>query len=386
MRSANTSEWKRFFQISVIIMLVASGLGIFVYYMPPGRSAPPYDVSLTVDKASQEVSAGSQVYYAFTITNEGNNGDRYTITSSVSASPVTGWQVTLSKTSTANIGSYNTDTFTVSVRSPAGANISAYCFATIRVASQIDPVNSSQSVLISTIIKRDYGVSISSPGILSMNPGGSQIFRFNVKNEGNDRDGYRLEAITVPTGWSASVDFDTGRIDPGAIKAATMTVQAPTDAKAQSYQFVVKAQSITDSNTSATRTITANVNQTYKLSIQSDGVKTVDVTSQNVVNYNVRITNLGNGEDQFNLEYYIPPQYTAAGWGGDLSTTTTSKVAADKNATVTFYVYPPSKSLRPAVNSKGEFYINASSVGSSLIKRSVKVSCTVLPFYDVRVL
>ncbi|MBN1539524.1 MAG: hypothetical protein JW939_05215 [Candidatus Thermoplasmatota archaeon] len=61
-------------------------------------------------------------------------------------------------------------------------------------------------------------------------------------------------------------------------------------------------------------------------------------------------------------------------------------MAADKNATVTFFVYPPSKSLRPAVNSKGEFYINASSVGSPLIKRSVKVSCTVLPFYDVRVL
>ncbi|MBN1390347.1 MAG: hypothetical protein JXA22_06875 [Candidatus Thermoplasmatota archaeon] len=386
MRSVNTTELKRFFQISVIIMLIVSGLGILVFNLPAGESATAYDVSLTVNLASQQVSAGSQVTYAFTITNEGNNGDRYTIQNSVSSLPATGWQVTLSKTTTSNIASGNTDTFTVSVRAPAGANISAYCYATIKVASQTDPLNSSQSVLISTIIKRTYGVSISSPGIRSMNPGGSLTYNFYVKNEGNDRDGYKLEAITVPTGWSASVDFDTGRIDPGTSKAATMTIQGPTDAKAQSYQFVVKAQSITDSNTSATRTITANVNQTYKLSIQSDGVKQVDVTSQTVVNFNVKLTNLGNGEDQFNLEYYIPPQFITAGWGGDLSTTTTSKVAADKNITVTFFVYPPSKSLRPAVNSKGEFYINASSVGNPLIKRSVKVSCVVLPFYDVRVL
>ena len=133
MISERTSEWKRFFQIFVIIMLIASGLGVFVYYMPPGRSAQPYDVSLTVDKASKEVTAGSQQNYAFTITNEGNNGDRYSISSSISASPTTGWQVTLSKTTTSNIPSGGTDTFTVSVRAPTGANISAYCYATIRV-------------------------------------------------------------------------------------------------------------------------------------------------------------------------------------------------------------------------------------------------------------
>ncbi|MGA1819481.1 MAG: hypothetical protein ACMUHU_00580, partial [Thermoplasmatota archaeon] len=386
MKSVNASEWKRFFQIFIIVMLITSGLGVFLFYMPPGESVQAYDVSLTVTKASQEVSAGSQVNYGFTITNEGNNGDRYTISSTVSASPTTGWQVTLSKTTTSNIPSSGTDTFTVSVRAPSGANISAYCYATIRVVSQTDAPNSSQSVLISTIIKRSYGVSISSPGIKSINPGGSVVYTFDVKNEGNDRDGYRLEATNIPTGWSASVDFDTGRINPGATKGASMTVQGPSDAKAQSYQILVKAQSITDTNTSATRTVTTNVNQTYKLSIQSDGVKQVDVTSQTVVNFNVKLTNLGNGEDQFNLEYYIPKVYTSAGWGGDLSTTTTSKVGADKNTTVTFFAYPPSKSLRPAVNSKGEFYINATSVGSPAIKRTVKVSCVVLPFYDVRIL
>ncbi len=385
MRSENQSEWKRLFQIFVIIMLIASGLGVFVYYMPTGRSASPYDVSLTVDSASKEVNAGGQTNYAFTITNEGNNGDRYTVNSTVSASP-TGWTVTLSKTTTANIASGGTDTFTVSVRAPTGANISSYCYATIKVTSQNDALNSSQSVLISTLIKRTYGVSISSPGIQSIDPGDSIAYSFNVKNEGNDQDGYQLDATTIPSGWSASVDFDTGKINSGATKAASMTIQSPTSALTGSYQFVVTAQSITDNTTSTTKTITVNVNQTYEVTLQSEGVKQVDITTETVVTFNVQLTNLGNGEDQFNLEYYIPPQYVTSGWGADLSTTTTSKVQADEDVNVTLTVYPPAKSLRPAVNSKGEFYINATSVGDNTITRSVKVSCVVKPFYDVRIL
>ncbi|RLF68636.1 MAG: hypothetical protein DRN57_03355, partial [Thermoplasmata archaeon] len=262
-----TSINKGIMKIALVIMLITGGLAVFVYNMPFASSASAYDVSLTADDASKEVAAGQQVSYLLTITNEGNNGDRYTITSNVSKSPST-WTVQLSQTSTGNIGSGSTTTFTVTVRAPStGVDISSYCYATIKVTSQGDPTNSSASVLLSTQLKRTYGVSISSPGLKNLDPGKSVTYSFKVKNEGNDKDGYSLEAITVPSGWSASIDFDTGKIDPGTTKNATMTVQAPSNAKAQSYQFVVKASSVTDNTTSATRTITANVNQTYKVSI-----------------------------------------------------------------------------------------------------------------------
>ncbi|MEA3557650.1 MAG: NEW3 domain-containing protein, partial [Candidatus Thermoplasmatota archaeon] len=391
MKSKTSRDWKQLFQIFTIIMLLASGLAVLVYHMPGADSASAYDVSLTVDNASQYVSAGSQVIYAFTISNEGNNGDRYSIATTVSSLPnqtqTSTWTVTSSKTSTSNIASGNTDTFTVNVRAPTGVNISAYCYATVKVTSQNDPTNSSASVLLSTLIKRSYGVSITSPGIKSIDPGDSVVYSFDVKNEGNDEDGYNLEAVTVPTDWSASVDFDTGKIQPGAKKAAIMTVQSPSGAKAQSYQLQVKAQSITDNTTSATRTITVNVNQTYGLSvINTDGVQTVDIVTQSVVNYNLQITNLGNGEDRFGLEYYLPASSLSAGWTAAISTDATSKVQADGKTNVTLFVYPPDKSLRPAKSSKGIVYVNVTSNGDGTVKRTSQIQTVVAAFYDVRIL
>ncbi|MFO8050104.1 MAG: CARDB domain-containing protein [Thermoplasmatota archaeon] len=387
MKIDKSKDWKRIFQVFTIIMLVSSGLALFVYNMPLVSSAQAYDVSLAVDDASKEVSAGNQVNYAFTITNEGNNGDRYSITSSVDASPSTGWQVSLSKSSTSNIVSAGTSTFTVSVRAPTNATVSSYCYSTIQVKSQADPTNSTDSTLLSTLIKRSYGVSIGSPGINSIDPGDSTSYIFGVKNEGNARDGYTLEATTVPTGWSASIDFDTGKIDPDETKNATMVIQSPNDVDAKSYQFVVKAQSITDNTTSATRTVTVNVNQTYGLSvINTDGVQTVDITSQSVVNYNLQLSNLGNGEDRFNIDYYISASSQSSGWSAALSTDATSKVVSDGSVNVTLYVYPPDKSLRPAKNSKGVVYVNVSSFGDPTVKRSAQIQTVVGAFYDVRIL
>ena len=80
-------EKKGFLQLTIVALLLMSGLAIFVYNMPMGDSASAYDVSVTTTTASKEVAAGQQVSYLLTITNEGNNGDRYTITSNVSKSP-----------------------------------------------------------------------------------------------------------------------------------------------------------------------------------------------------------------------------------------------------------------------------------------------------------
>ena len=80
------------------LMLVAAFAAI-VYNLPSAESASSYDLSLVVDSASKEVSAGSQITYTFTITNDGTNADKYTISSSKSSSPST-WSVSLSMTTT----------------------------------------------------------------------------------------------------------------------------------------------------------------------------------------------------------------------------------------------------------------------------------------------
>ncbi|MDG6223903.1 MAG: CARDB domain-containing protein [Candidatus Thermoplasmatota archaeon] len=384
--SVNGKGLKRYVQVTLVALMVLSTFAVLIYNMPFGSSAGAYDVSVSVDNASKEVSAGSSVTYQLTIKNEGTNADRYDLNMTISRDPST-WQATLSQTSTGQINSGSTLTgITVQVRAPSSnVTINSYCYVTIKVISQADAKNSTASVLLTTLLKRTYGVSITSPGIKYVDPGASTTYSFSVKNEGNDQDGYTLETVSVPSGFSASVDFDTGKFAPGATKAATMTLQTPSSALAQSYQIIVKASSVTDNATSATRTITAIVNQTHKLSISSDGVKEADITTTRVVQYGIRLTNLGNGEDQFSLSYYIPSQYITAGWSGDISTTTTSKVQPDNSANVTFYAYTPTKSNNPAVSSRGEFFINATSVGDNTVTRSVKVSCVVLPYYDIEI-
>ncbi len=386
LRGINMSaDWKKYLMLSITIMLIASGLAVFIYNLPFAESAGAYDVSLTVDNASKEVSVGQSVSYLLTIKNEGNNGDRYNIASSVSQKPTASWQVTLSQTTTGNIGSGSSTTFTVQVRAPSNATIESYCYVTVTVTSQTDAKNSTASLLLTTNVKRSYGVSMTSPGIRYLNPGGSTTYTFNVKNEGNDQDGYNLQAITIPTGWVASIDFNSGKFAPTTTKQAKLTVQSPSNAKALTYQFQVKASSITDNLTSATMTISAVVNQTYGCLVSSDGVKTVDITTQSVVAFNVRVTNMGNGEDRYNLELYVPPASSSKGWSGGLSASQTSKLQPDVSQNVTLSIFTPSKSTNPAKGSVADFYVNSTSVGDPTLKRQVKVSCSVLAYYDVSI-
>ncbi|MCU0799008.1 MAG: hypothetical protein MUC62_04995 [Candidatus Thermoplasmatota archaeon] len=378
-----SAEWKKYLMLTVTIMLIASGLAVFIYNLPFAESAGAYDVSLTVDNASKEVSVGQSVSYLLTIKNEGNNGDRYNIASSVSQKPTASWQVTLSQTTTGNIGSGSSTTFTVQVRAPSNATIESYCYVTVTVTSQADAKNSTASLLLTTNVKRTYGVSMTSPGIRYLNPGGSTTYTFNVKNEGNDQDGYNLQAITIPTGWVASIDFNSGKFAPTTTKQAKLTVQSPSGAKALTYQFQVKATSITDADTSATMTISAVVNQTYGCLISSDGVKTVDIITQSVVAFNVKVTNMGNGEDRYNLELYVPPASTSKGWSGGLSASQTIKLQPDGSQNITLSIFTPSKSSNPAKGSVADFFVNATSVGDTSLMRQVKVSCSVLAYYDV---
>ena len=382
---SNDFKWKSFVQIAVVFLLLASALAVYVYYSPFVESAAAYDVSLVADDADKEVEAGKSIKYYLTITNEGGNQDRYTVTKNISAEP-SGWTVTLSATSTGNIGSGNNGLVTVTVKAPVSANTSSECLAVITVTSVNDPVNSSAYSTLTTTIKREYGASITSPGLKYIEAGKSKSYGFTVKNEGNDEDGFNVEVVTVPDGWTANEDFSTSDIEPEATLSGNLLVTSPQSAKAGTYQIKIKATSLNDNSSFVTKSISILVNQTYQVNIQSEGLKTVDITENRIVPYNVVITNLGNGQDWFGLEAYIPQTYQDKGWGGTLSTTLTSYIDPNKSLNVTFYAKAPSTSDNPPVDSEGKFWINATSQGDPSVTQSISVSAVVEEYYDLDLL
>ncbi|MGA1821123.1 MAG: NEW3 domain-containing protein [Thermoplasmatota archaeon] len=378
-------SWKSFIQIAVVFLLIAAGFAVFGYYAPIGSSASAYDVSLVADDADKEVEAGQSVKYYLTITNEGGNQDRYTVTKNVSAEP-TGWTVTLSTSSTGNIGSGNTGLITVTVKAPTTATVTSSCLAVITVVSVTDPVNSSAYQTLDTSIKRDYGSEILSPGAKYIQAGKSASYSFSVKNLGNDKDGFIVDVTDKPAGWSANEDFSTSEINPDESRTGTLLVSCPSSTNAGTYQIKIQAKSIHDNTSITTKTISVFVNQTYDVNIQSQGLKEVDISVSRIVEYKVTITNQGNGEDKFDVSVYIPQAYVDDGWQGTLSTSLTNFLEPDKSVNLTFYATAPSKSDNPAVDSIGKFWINATSQGNPAVTRSTQVSCVVQPYYDLDLL
>ena len=378
-------KWKSFIQIAVVFLMLASAFAVYVYYTPFVQSAQAYDVSLVADDADKEVEAGKSVKFYLTITNEGGNQDRYSVSKNISAEP-TGWSVTLSTTSTSNIGSGNTGLITVTVKAPSTANTSSQCLAIITVVSVNDPTNSSATSTLTTDIQREYGASITSPGLKYIAAGGSKSYGFTVKNEGNDEDGFNMDIVTIPEDWTANEDFSTSDIDPGDTLDGNLLVTSPQSATAGTYQIKIKATSINDNTSSVTKSISVIVNQTYEVNVQSEGLKTVDITEDRIVEFNVKVTNLGNGQDRFNLESYVPQTYEDKGWSGTLSTTSTSYIEPNDSVNVTFYATAPSTTDAPPVNSKGRFWINATSQGDTSVEQSISVSAVVEEYYDLDLL
>ncbi len=377
---------KRSFQIAIIFLLIMTSMAALVYNLPYASSASNYDVSLTADNASKEVAQGRSIVYLLTIKNEGNNADRFDINLTVSKDPST-WQVTLSQTTTSSMASGATSQFTVNVRAPSSnVTISSYCLATIRVDSRVDPSNSTASVLLTTNIERKYDVEIESPAPQYVNPGSPATYTFNVTNTGNDLDGYTLTAVDKPTGWSASISFSSSNYAPSTRKLATMIVNTDSDAQSGAYTVTVQARSRNDPATTANQTVIVNVNQKFRVTLSTEtggSSKSVDITSNSYVTYTVEVANRGNGEDEFGLELYISSQFKDKGWSGTIQTANSGPMDADESKNISITIYPPKKSDSPQANEVGEFYVNATSDGDGTKTSQIKLTCVILPYYNL---
>jgi len=105
---------------------------------------------------------------------------------------------------------------------------------------------------------------------------------------------------------------------------------------------------------STTVTITTQVKQFYKVSVNVGSVKHVKPGAGNFVYYNITVKNEGNGVDYFTLN----TEAQTGGWSSDLSKSSTANLNPAGTESLKLYVYPP---INEDAGVKGYVWVNATS-------------------------
>ena len=148
-----------------------------------------------------------------------------------------------------------------------------------------------------------------------------------------------VDTSTLPAGWDASLDQDKISnlgVDDNITLTDVLVVKAPEDAAADvETQIIVTISSDYNSSINSTYTSRTTVLQNYEPKLAIQGEDTQSAKPEEQVNFTIKITNDGNGEDDISLSLIGGN----ASWGqlGDSAFT----LAAGANDTTTLRVTPP---------------------------------------------
>jgi YVTN family beta-propeller protein len=207
---------------------------------------------LSLVPPSQEGSGypGETVIYSFTVTNEGN----YTDTFSLETSAL--WTPTLSVDSTGPLGVGESFAFTLEVAIPATADEGSSDLATIRARSEFDPEVVSSAQVTTTAVEQQAGLSLLPPSQEGSGlPGETVVYSLTVTNLGNYTDTFSLEASGL---WTAAPSVgSTGPLGAGESFVFTLEVAIPASADEGSSDLAtVTAQSEFDPGVSSSAQVT----------------------------------------------------------------------------------------------------------------------------------
>ncbi len=378
--------------ITTLLMVVSAILVVGLIPMSATADIPDYDVEVTMSSTAKEVRPGYSVQYPFTVKNVGAKNDQYKIMHNLNASgnPLyysKGWRATITPTST---GTLQAITGTISgqltVTAPANASVTDLCLVDITIQSKTNSTVT-DSIQVSTSIKRTYSVAIETPAVQAFARGNPGSIQFNVTNTGNDVDKFDLTVDTFPSGWGTpTIAYSKTDLNPDENMSATLNFFVPYNALAQQYAFQVKATSNANNTVSSTASFGVNVNQIFNVNINTEGAKYVEIGAGNFIIFNISVQNTGNGYDSFNMDMFMPPARVVDGWSASVGDSVTSSLAPNEYYNTTLTVYPPAKSKNPQAGDIADIYVNATSVGDSVIpisNDSAKSSAIVAQDYSL---
>lgn len=176
-------------------------------------------------------------------------------------------------------------------------------------------------------------------GSLTVSPGETATFDFDIKNTGNAQDTFVFSESGTQTNWT-TFSQPSVTLDPGGSDVISLIVDVPSDAVDGDYEIEVTATSTGDSSktSSAMTTTVVSTIPTYNCDIYSD-VLIQETNPDNVVTYTLTVTNTGNSDNTIELTITQDNE----GWG-TLSDTLLSLVKG-QSEDVTLTVNVPSNAL-----------------------------------------
>tara|TARA_B100001029_G_scaffold179887_2_gene192128 strand:- start:4508 stop:8416 length:3909 start_codon:yes stop_codon:yes gene_type:complete len=246
-----------------------------------------FDVEIKGGGSTEITTAPGTSTYTYTITNNGNFEDTFTIaTSSVNA-----W---FSVVDDVTVAYGSTSDFDVTVTIPntlAGTKDTWSVTSTATNDGTVEDVVVSGSTTVDTVTGHD----ITEESDLSGNPGDTVTYHFTVLNTGNAEETYDY-TVTANNGWDVLPAGGSFTLAMGGSETIVVTHTVPADAGAgddSTVTFTVVGGSTSE--------VTTTVNQVYELSVSADTLTGLKPGESGELSFT--ITNEGNGLDTYTIGY-----------------------------------------------------------------------------------
>ena len=337
-----------------------------------------YGTTLTPSEGEKTVDPNENVKFMVSVKNSGGNTED-SVTISFTANGVDSWDIT-PQPSTLTLDINEVGFFNLSV-TPDIEAVAGLKSISIISTSEDGQTVSSTSVTVKVNQLPALQVDKVDSSSKDVEAGKRVYYSFEVTNKGNAVDTFNLQVDTssLPVGWDASLDQDKISnlgVDDNITLTDVLVVKAPEDAAADvETQIIVTISSDYNASINSTYTSRTTVLQNYEPKLAIQGEDTQSAKPEDQVNFTIKITNDGNGEDDISLSLIGGN----ASWGqlGDSAFT----LAAGANDTTTLRVTPPKST--EAKNGYTLIVKATSEDDSTITTRNIFIN--VLQIYEVSV-
>jgi uncharacterized membrane protein len=250
---------------------------------------PTYGVDLVVDATTRAIKAGRDAVYLLTVTNLGNQKDRFNLTL---INPRADF-ATLTKTVTSELDAGSSETILLTVRDAKGGTYEVKVIA----ESQHDPGKQDSFTTTTYVLRYGVVMTADSPSKTAY-VGNSTTYILTVKNTGNTADTFNL-ILSNQSGLVASLSTGSLTLAAGATGEVTLSVNAYTG---DTYWARVNATSQGNTSKSASVTVTTTFQLVSKYGVDmiiSPASKNVERNEAAI--YTVSVINTGNKVDTYTI-------------------------------------------------------------------------------------